>query len=98
MPPSQAEAPGQVERPFPHEDGVHFSLLSLSCPGDSSLPCIVSLIVSVLWGPRNIGLPHHQSQVLKGHPLCGLHMATGFNKAMGSLGLGQAHWFHCIHG
>ena len=74
--PPQAEAAGQVNRPFSQEDtGVCFSLLSVHRPVGSRLPRTISSIV-----------PEHQSQSMKECPLCGLHGPGGFRKKQESTG------------
>ena len=51
---------------------MFLSLLSVQCPGGSSLSRTVSLIASDLWSPEMQSSQSIHSQVLKEHPLRGL--------------------------
>ena len=83
----QAEAPGQVNRPFSQRLGVCFSLLSVQCPEDGSLPRTVSDCHSPV-GPRNRRPPGHQSQAIKECPLYALHVPASSSMAEGEHRLG----------
>ena len=74
----KAEAPGQLNRPFSQEDQTCASVCCLFC----SLRPIACQELSVQLfqslGGHKCRTPGHQSQTLKGQPLCGLSIPVGF--------------------
>ena len=66
----QAKALGQTEDSFTERQGMCLNLLSVQSPVGSSLPTTIHFSdCHNPIGPRNAGLPGHQSLIVKGCPL-----------------------------